>query len=146
MRNFQVDQIKGNIDFLMFRETQLDESLPQSQFKISGFSRPLDLIVTVTEVALFYFEALSKSIGQISSKYEDFFLMGNFIVGLDDAVMKDFCNLYILNSLINKPTCNKTRLTHPALKPITTPNKLFCFRNLLQRHDHPITIRWQLLW
>ena len=39
MRNFLVDQIKGNIDFLMVRETQLDESLPQSQFKISGFSR-----------------------------------------------------------------------------------------------------------
>ena len=35
-----VDQIKGKVDLLMVSETQLDESFPQGQFKISGFGRP----------------------------------------------------------------------------------------------------------
>ena len=33
--------------------------------------------------------------------------MGDSNVGLDSIVLKDFCNLYNLKSLINKPTCYK---------------------------------------
>ena len=40
---FLVDQIKGKVDLLMVSETKLDESFPQGQFKISGFSRPFRL-------------------------------------------------------------------------------------------------------
>ena len=33
--------------------------------------------------------------------------MGDFNAGLDNAVLKDFCNLFNLTSLINEATCYK---------------------------------------
>ena len=51
-----------------------------------------------------HIEALSKSIDLFSSNYENILLMGNFNAGLDNAVLKDFCNVYNLTSLINKAT------------------------------------------
>ena len=50
-----------------------------------------------------------------SSNYEHFLLMAHFNVGLDDSIIKDFCNLYNLKSLINRPTCCKTQLIRPAM-------------------------------
>ena len=35
-----VDQIKGNLDILLISETKLDESFPEGQFKIPGFTSP----------------------------------------------------------------------------------------------------------
>ena len=35
-----VDQIKGNVDILVISETKLDESFPEGQFKIPGFTSP----------------------------------------------------------------------------------------------------------
>ena len=40
---FLVDQIKGKVDVLIVSETKLNESFPQGQFKISGFSWPFRL-------------------------------------------------------------------------------------------------------
>ena len=37
-----------------------------------------------------------------SSNYEYVLLMGDFNAGLDNAVLKDFCNLHNLTNLINK--------------------------------------------
>ena len=37
---FLVDEIKEKVDFKWFQKLKLDESFPQGQFKISGFSRP----------------------------------------------------------------------------------------------------------
>ena len=54
-----------------------------------------------------HIEALSKSIDLFSSNYENVLLMGDFNAGLDNAVLKDFCNLYNLTNLINKATCYK---------------------------------------
>ena len=54
-----------------------------------------------------HIEALSKSIDLFSSDYENILLMGDFNAGLDNAVLKDFCNLFNLISLINKATCYK---------------------------------------
>ena len=48
-----------------------------------------------------HIEALSKSIDLFSSNYENVLLMGDFNAGLDNAVLKDFCNLYNLTNLIN---------------------------------------------
>ena len=139
----------------MVSETKLDESFPQGQFKISGFSKlfrhdrnskgggimlfvrediPAKLIFTeISPIEGFYveinlrkqkwliccsynpnkhniskhIEALSKSIDLFSSNYDNILLMGNFNAGLDNAVLKDFCNVYNLTSLINKATCYK---------------------------------------
>ena len=38
--NHLVDQIKGNVDILVTLETKLDESFPEGQFKIPGFTSP----------------------------------------------------------------------------------------------------------
>ena len=35
-----VDQIKGNVEILVILETKLDESFPEGQFKITGFTSP----------------------------------------------------------------------------------------------------------
>ena len=42
-------------------------------------------------------------------------LMGDFNADLDNAVLKDFCNLYNVTSLINKASYYKTPNIHPAL-------------------------------
>ena len=142
---FLVDQIKGKVDLLMVSETKLDESFPQGQFKISGFSRPFRLdrnSIVIGRIMLFvredipakliftevspiegfyveinlrkqkwliccsynpnkhniskHIEALSKSIDLFSYYYENVLLTGDFNAGLDNAVLKDFCNLYNL--------------------------------------------------
>ena len=54
-----------------------------------------------------HIKGLSKSIDLFSSNYENVLLMGDFNAGLDNAVLKDFCNLYNLTNLINKATCYK---------------------------------------
>ena len=54
-----------------------------------------------------HIEPLSKSTDLFSYNYENVLLMGDFNAGLDNAVLKDFCNLYNLTSLINKATCYK---------------------------------------
>ena len=136
---FLADQIKGKVDLLIVSETQLDESFPQGQFKISGFSRPFRLdrnsngsgimLFVIADIPAKYskispidgfyveinlrkqkrliccsynpnkhniskhIEALSKSIDLFSSNYENFLLMKDFNASLDNAVLKDFCNL-----------------------------------------------------
>ena len=52
-----------------------------------------------------HIEALNKSIDLFSSNYENVLLMGDFNAGFENAVLKDFCNLYNLANLINKATC-----------------------------------------
>ena len=52
-------------------------------------------------------ETLSESINLFSANYENVLLMGDFNVGLDNAVLKDFCNIYNQTNLINKATCYK---------------------------------------
>ena len=49
-------------------------------------------------------EALSKSIDLFFSNYDYFLLKGDLNIGLDDTVMKDFCNLYSLENPVN-PSC-----------------------------------------
>ena len=40
---FLADQVKGKIDALMISETKIDESFPQGNFLIDGFSSPYRL-------------------------------------------------------------------------------------------------------
>ena len=37
------DQITGNVDIMVISETKLDDSIPESQFKIPGYSSPFRL-------------------------------------------------------------------------------------------------------
>ena len=50
---------------------------------------------------------LSKNIDLHSSQYESNIIIGDFIVGVSDPHMNDFCDAYNLISLIKEPTCYK---------------------------------------
>ena len=52
-----------------------------------------------------HMEALAKNMDLYSSTYENFIFLGDFNVGMEHSALKDFCNLYSLTSLINRPTC-----------------------------------------
>ena len=54
-----------------------------------------------------HLEALSKSMNLNSSTYENFTLLRNLNADKEHIAFKDFCNLYFLTRLINKPTCWK---------------------------------------
>ena len=41
--NYLSEQIRGNVDILLVSETKIDDSFPQSQFVIDGFSAPYRL-------------------------------------------------------------------------------------------------------
>ena len=66
-----------------------------------------------------HIEALSKSIDLFSSNYENILLLGAFNAGLDNAVLKDFCNLYNFTNLINKVTCYENP-NNPSCRPSST--------------------------
>ena len=38
-----MDKIKGNVDIMMISETKLDNTFPNGQFLIDGFSEPIRL-------------------------------------------------------------------------------------------------------
>ena len=61
-----------------------------------------------------HIETLSRSIDLLSSNYENVLLTGDFNAGLDNAVLKDFCNLYNLTNLIKRLVI-KIQIIHPAL-------------------------------
>lgn len=55
---------------------------------------------------------MSKSIDLSSTSYENFLLMRDFNADLDNAVLKDFCNL---TDLVNKATCYENQKNPSAL-------------------------------
>ena len=52
-----------------------------------------------------HMEALGKNIDLYSSTYKNLIFLGNSNAGIKHSALKDFCNLYSLTSLINKPAC-----------------------------------------
>ena len=69
---------------------------------------------------------MRKSIDLFSSNYENVLLMGDFNAGLDNAVLKDFCNLYDLTNLINN--CYKNP-NNPSCIDLLLTNSPKCFQN-----------------
>ena len=49
------EQIRGNLDILLVSETKIDNSFPQGQFLIDGFSAPLRLDRSCLDVGLMLF-------------------------------------------------------------------------------------------
>ena len=60
-------------------------------------------------------EALAKNMDLYSSTYENFLFLGDFNAGMEHSVLKDFCNLHSLTSLINRPTVGKIPQSRLAL-------------------------------
>ena len=62
-----------------------------------------------------HIEILSKNLDLYSSQYESNSIIGDFNVGVSDPHMNDFCNTYIVSSLIKEPTCYENRKIRNAL-------------------------------
>ena len=50
---------------------------------------------------------IDKGLDSLSSKYDNYILMGDFNAELSNNFVDSFCGSYSLNSLLRKPTCFK---------------------------------------
>ena len=75
-----------------------------------------------------HLDSLSKSIDSLSSKYDNFILLGDFNSCMEDSPMKTFGEIYKLRNLIKKPTCFKNPESPKCIELILT-NKPFSFKN-----------------
>ena len=69
-------------------------------------------------------ERLGKAVDSLSSKYENFLIIGDFNAQASDTSVKDFCDVYSFKHLINEPTCYKS------------PNNLKCLDLMLINRQH----------
>ena len=54
-----------------------------------------------------HLEYLSRNVDLYSSKYDNYLLVGNFNVSVEEANVKDFCERFNLKNVIKDPTCYK---------------------------------------
>ena len=66
-----------------------------------------------------HLECLNCILDEYNNEYDNFVFTGNFNVIVNEISMKEFCNLKVLKSLINEPTCFKN------------PEKLTCIDLIL---------------
>ena len=155
-------KITGNVDILMISETKLDNSFPDGQFLIEGYSKPyridrnchgggmlyvradipskllstelLPMERFYVEISLqkkkwllccscnsnkntikSHIEILHKGLALYLSKYENFIVLGDFNVGIDNSDITVFCDTYDLKCLIKEPTCYKNPENSPCI-------------------------------
>ena len=64
---------------------------------------------------------MDKAIDSLSSKYGNFFLIGDFNAqARDTSSVKDFCDIYGFEHLINKPTCCKNYINPKCIDVVLT--------------------------
>ena len=71
---------------------------------------------------------LARSLVLYSSIYENYIVIGNFNVEVDDTTMSDFCNTFDLVSLIKEPTSDKNP-EKPFYIDLILTNKPLSFQN-----------------
>ena len=69
-----------------------------------------------------HIEILHKGLALYSSKYENFIVLGDFNVGMDNSDMTVFCDTYDLKCLIKEPTCYKNPENPSCIDLILTNN------------------------
>ena len=69
-----------------------------------------------------HIEILHKGLALYSSKYENFIVLGDFNVDMDNSYMTVFCYTYDLNCLIKEPTCYKNPENPSCIDLILTNN------------------------
>ena len=52
-------------------------------------------------------ESMGKAVDSLSSKYENFLIIGDFKTQASDTSVKDFCDIYSFKHLIKELTCYK---------------------------------------
>ena len=71
---------------------------------------------------------LHKRLALYSSKYENFIVLGDFNVGMDNSDMTVFCYTYDLKCLIKEPTCYKNP-ENPSCIDLILTNNPKCFQS-----------------
>ena len=54
-----------------------------------------------------HLDTISESLDMHLNRYENVILSGGFNTSIEDSFMKNFCENYVLRSLVKKPTCFK---------------------------------------
>ena len=75
-----------------------------------------------------YLKCISKEIDSHSSKYDNFFLLGDFNSEPSEEAMKNFCQIYNFKNLLDKPTCYKNP-TNPSCVDLILTNRTRSFQN-----------------
>ena len=73
-------------------------------------------------------DSLTSSLAMYSSTYDNYIIIGDFNVEVDDTTMLDFCNTFDLVSLMKEPTCHKNPKKLACIDLLLT-NKLHSFQN-----------------
>ena len=170
--------INNKIDILMISETKLDNSFPNGEFIIPGYTEPYRMDrnshgggillyirsnIPSKEIPNsrlsspsegFFVEInlrkkkwliscsyipnksliqnhlleISKKLDLCSSRYENFFLFGDFNTEPNELHMEDFCLNYNLSNLIKEPTCFKNP-AHPSCIDLILTNFPKSFQN-----------------
>ena len=55
-----------------------------------------------------HLRALSEKLDIYSTSYDNFFILGDFNINIEEQHIKGFCDNYSLKSLIRQPTCYKS--------------------------------------
>ena len=75
-----------------------------------------------------HLENLHKGLALYSSKYENFIVLGDFNVGMDNSDMMVFCDTYDFKCLIKEPTCYKNS-ENPSCIDLILTNNPNCFQS-----------------
>ena len=76
-----------------------------------------------------HLDSLSKSIDSLSSKCDNFILLGDFNSCMEDSPMKTFGEIYKLENLIKEATCFKNP-ENPTCIDLILTNKPLSFKNI----------------
>ena len=87
-----------------------------------------------------HLEILHKGLALYSPKYENFIVLGDFDVGMDNSDMTVFCDTYDLKFLIKEPTCYKNP-ENPSCIDLILTNNPKCFQSSCVAET---LIGWQL--
>ena len=102
----------NNLDILMVSETKIDDTFPESQFLIEGFSTPYRL------------DRMAKGGGILLY----IILLGDFNVEVEEKNMSEFMNLYNLRNLVKQKTCFKNP-ENPSCIDLILNNSQRSFQN-----------------
>ena len=80
------------------------------------------------ERASYFLKHLSQSLDKFIGNYDNLLLIGDFNSEIKEENMKDFCDTYNLQNLINEPTCFKSVLNPTSIDLMLT-NRARCFQN-----------------
>ena len=138
--------IGNNIDIFLISETKLNETFPEGQFLIDGFSPPYRKDLTDKGGGLYYSTAVIISLlnywllfctscpqkSKINTHMKilsiSLLYLSDFYSEINDDAMKDFRVIYNFKSLITYPTCFKNAEIPSCIDLILT-NKPMSFQN-----------------